>query len=112
MIFAKKCSKFIHFFRLTTEVSRKQLGQFPSENLARNFEIFETHPIQEEVTIPSTINGFAQAKALLENVDKIRIPSYDEIFDYLRIAKKWRNGFICDFMVFGLKTLPLKMNLI
>jgi len=74
---------------LTTEVSRKQLGQFPSENLARNFEIFETHPIQEEVTIPSTINGFAQAKALLENVDKIRIPSYDEIFDYLRIAKKW-----------------------
>ena len=88
-------------FRLTTEVSRKQLGQFPSENLARNFEIFETHPIQEEVTIPSTINGFAQAKALLENVDKIRIPSYDEIFDYLRIAKKWRNGFTFDFTVCG-----------
>ena len=84
---------FTSLFRLTTEVSRKQLGQFPSENLARNFEIFETHPIPEEVTIPSTINGFAQAKALLENVDKIRIPSYDEIFDYLRIAKKWRNGF-------------------
>ena len=84
---------------MTTEVSRKQLGQFPSENLARNFEIFETHPIPEEVTIPSTINGFAQAKALLENVDKIRIPSYDEIFDYLRIAKKWRNGFTFDFTV-------------
>lgn len=59
-----------------------------SQQLARNFEIFESSPLPEEVTIPYSQNGFIIAKQLID--DKPAMSNFSEIFNHLAIAKKWR----------------------
>ena len=67
---------------------RQEFRLLSSQQLARNFEIFESSPLPEEVTIPYSQNGFTIAKQLID--DKPAMSNFSEIFNHLAIAKKWR----------------------
>ena len=69
-------------------VNKQEFKRLSSQQLARNFEIFETSPFPEEVTIPYSVNGFQIAKQLID--DKPSVTNFTDIFNHLAIAKKWR----------------------